>query len=583
MSRDFYHDFLAELKAVDDFLARRTGNAAYVPREDPDVRRLIESIAFFSARTRQAASDQLRRSMLQLARGQLDDFLTPQPARGLVQALPDGLAGDVAPLPAGTLLRLSAPHGPTEYRTSAHSDLGLFATMADVTLRPLQIDLAERQLRSGSGFRLVIRIRARREVEHVAEPLAIHVSYLNDYEASLRFHYALRRHLLLEGVSVFYGDAPEPSRPGAPCQISFGSAPRAQAEPGTGSRIEQLRSFFHFPAKELCFNVSLPRPAAAWRQAWLCLDLDEEWPDELVVNKDVFRLFVIPIENLVRDAAAPIKADGTRSRFSIAPVDLSKGYVLHSVIGVFQESPAGREPILPIHLAGGGDPSYDIEQLDEGEGGGDDAEASGAGLDPRSQDEDADEDVGPSYADLVVRMPGAFTAPRLISVDARWYQPGFDRVAVGKLEVKLQKRHLNGVELRLLGVLVPHRPSTLGRDPAAMLHVLSRRASRVLDRADLVSLMTQLGADADSHHAGLDAELLEVEAREEPADLRGGGLRQVYQITIGDIDEDRLGLMEDYLRCIQLLLDAWRANPVRLEVRRRISGARPLLMIGSGT
>ena len=552
MSGDFYADFLAELKAVDDFLARRTGETAHVQREDPDVRRLVEAIAFFSARTRQAAQDQLRHSMLQLARGQLDDFLAPQPARGLVQALPGGLIADTAHLPAGTLLRL----------TTADGALGLFSTMADVTLRPLQIDLAELQLRGGSGFRLAIRIRARREVVDVAEPLAIHLSYLNDYQASLRFHYRLRRHLLPErGVTVFYDAAPDPARAGAPCEISFGSAPRAHAEPGAGGRVEELRTFLHFPAKELCFRVALPRPAAPWRQAWVCLDLDDEWPSELVVNKDVFRLFVIPIENLVREAALPIKCDGTRSRFRIAPARPDAGLALHSVIGVFQETPAGPDPILPIHLASG-DPSYDVEQVTE-----DDADG-GAAFEPH----------------LVLRLPEAFTAPRLISVEARWYQPGFDELAVGKLEVKLQTRHVYGVELRLLGMLVPHRQSALWRDPAAMLHVLSRRASRVLGRRDLISLMSLLGADEESHHAGLDAELLHVESYEEPADLRrGGGLRQVYRITIGDLDDDRLGLMEGYLRCIEMLLDAWSANPVRLEVHRRVSGARPLLMIGSGT
>lgn len=547
MSKSFYEDFLVELKAVDDFLAYRTGDATYVQREDPDVRRLVESIAFFSARTRQAASDQLRRSVLQLARGHLDDFLSPQPARGLVQAMPAGLVTDTAYLPAGTRLRLTTPDGV----------LGLFSTMVDVTLRPLQIDLAELQLRSAGGFRLVIRIRARREVVDVAEPLTIYLSYLNDYRASLRFQYGLRHHLPEGGASVFYDAAPDPSHTGAPCEVSFGSAPRAQAEPGSGSRIEELRTFFHFPAKELCMNVALPRPAAPWRAAWLCLDLDEDWPSELVVNKDVFRLFVVPIENLVRDAALPIKCDGTRSHFSIVPVRTDAGLALHSVTGVFQETASGPEPILPVHLASG-DPSYDLDQVD------DELDA----FDPH----------------LVLRLPAAFTAPRLISVEARWHQPGFDNVAVGKLDVKLQTRHVQGAELRLLGTLTPHRQSALWRDPAAMLQVLSRRASRVLERRDLVSLMTLLGADQDSYHAGIDAELLQVEVHEEPADLRrGGGIRHVYRITIGEIDDDRLGLVADYLRCVETLLDAWSSNPVRLEVHRRISGARQLLMIGSGT
>jgi type VI secretion system protein ImpG len=546
VSDSFYDDFLAELKAVDDFLAYRTGDATSVQREDPDVRRLIESIAFFSARTRQAASDQLRRSVLSLARGHLDDFLSPQPARGLVQATPTGLVTDTADLPAGTVLRL----------TTADGDLGLFSTMTDVTLRPLQIDLAELQLRSGGGFRLAIRIRARREVADVPEPLAIHLSYLGDYPASLRFQYRLRRHLLGRGGSVFYDAAPDPARTGAPCDVRFGSAPPAQAAPGSGSPIEQVRTFLHFPAKELCLGVSLPRPATPWRQAWLCLDLDDQWPSELVVNKDVFRLFVLPVENLVRDVALPVKCDGTRAQFPIAPARADAKLALHSVTGVFQELPSGRDPILPVQLASG-DSSYDLEYV---------ADALG-GVEPR----------------LVLRLPDAFAAPRLISVEARWYQPAFDRVAVGKLEARLQTRHLHGVELRLLGALAPHRQSALWRDPAAMLQVLSRRVSRVLGRRDLTSLMTLLGADPDSHHAGVDADLLHIEAREEPADLRrGGGVRHVYQITIGDVDEDRLGLVANYLRCVETLLDAWSANPVRLEVVRRTSGARRLLMIESG-
>ncbi|HET9625220.1 MAG TPA: type VI secretion system baseplate subunit TssF [Kofleriaceae bacterium] len=542
----FYDDFLTELKAVDDFLARRTGDPSSVTREDPDVRRLMESIAFFSARTRQAASDQVRSSVMSLVRGHLDDFLSPQPARGLVQATPTDLVTDTAHLPAGTMLRV----------TTADGDLGLFATMTDVTLRPLQIDLAELGLRPGGGFRIALRVRARREVIDMPEPLAIHLSYLGDYHASLRFQYRLRRHLLADGVSVFYDTAPDPTRAGAPCAVRFGSAPPAQAAPGADSPIERLRTFLHFPAKELALGVALPRPAAPWRQAWVCFDLDDDWPAELVVNKDVFRLFVLPVENLVREGAMPIKCDGTRAHYPITPGRIDAQLALHSVAGVFQELPSRLDPILPVQLASG-DESYDVEYV---------AEAAG-GLEPR----------------LVLRLPAAFLTPRLVSVEARWYQPDFDRLAVGKLDVRLQTRHLQGVELRLLGTLVPHRESALWRDPAAMMQVLSRRVSRVLGRRDLIGLMTQLGADDDSYHAGVDADLLHIEAREEPAELgRGGGIRHVYQITIDNVDDDRLGLIADYLRCVETLLDAWSASPVRLEVHRRTAGARALPMLAGG-
>jgi type VI secretion system protein ImpG len=542
----FYDDFLAELKAVDDFLAYRSGDASQVAREDPDVRRLMESIAFFSARTRQAASDQLRTSVMSLARGHLDDFLSPQPARGLVQATPSGLVTDTALLPAGTMLRVTTQEG----------DLGLFSTMTDVTLRPLQIDLAELGLRPGGGFRIVLRVRARREVVDMPEPLAIHLSYLGDYHASLRFQYRLRRHLIAGGVSVVYDAVPDPTRQGAACEVRFGSAPPARAALGSGSPIEALRRFLHFPAKELAMGVALPRPATPWRQAWLCFDLDEQWPAELVVNKDVFRLFVLPVENLVRDAGLPIKCDGTRTRYPIAPARVDLGLALHSVTGVFQKLPAGPEPLLPVQLASS-ESSYDVEHVADGAG----------GLSPR----------------LVLRLPDAFLAPRVVSVDACWYQPAFDRVAVGKLDVRLQTRHVHGVELRVLGSLIPHRESALWRDPAAMMQVLSRRVSRTLGRRDLISVMTQLGADADSYHAGVDADLLHLEAREEPAELgRGGGIRYVYQITVDNVDDDRLGLIVDYLRCVETLLDAWSATPVRLEVHRRTAGSRVLPMLAGG-
>jgi len=53
--------FLAELEALDAFAARREVEGGLLPgRDDPDVRRMIEAMAFFSARTRQVASDQLR-------------------------------------------------------------------------------------------------------------------------------------------------------------------------------------------------------------------------------------------------------------------------------------------------------------------------------------------------------------------------------------------------------------------------------------------------------------------------------------------------------------------------------------------
>ena len=59
--------------------------------------------------------------------------------------------------------------------------------------------------------------------------------------------------------------------------------------------------------------------------------------------------------------------------------------------------------------------------------------------------------------ELIVRMPDTFAVPRKLAVDAFWYQPAFSRHAIGNLQVKLQSRHLEGVEWNTLGGLRPDR------------------------------------------------------------------------------------------------------------------------------
>ena len=86
VDRAFSGDFLAELERLDKFLAHRVRDATQVGREDPDVRRLMESLAFFSTRTMQVADQRLRDAIQQLTRGHLDDFVTSQPARAMALA-----------------------------------------------------------------------------------------------------------------------------------------------------------------------------------------------------------------------------------------------------------------------------------------------------------------------------------------------------------------------------------------------------------------------------------------------------------------------------------------------------------------
>lgn len=531
MQQGFYRDFLGELEALDDFLVRRRGPERFIQPEDPDVRRLMESLAFFAARTHEAAASELRGAIARLTHGLLDEFALPQPARVMLRALPSPRLAEPAHIPRGSRVRLE----------TAERDVGFFTTMRDVTVRPLELDRAELQLRGGSGHRVLLRLRSGVPVAGVPEPLSMHIDHLGDYEMSRQFFEWMRVHL--DRVGIVYGEPPPTSEPGLDCKFRLG-APGGldDAAPPTETKgvVARIREFFHFPAMDLSLALELAPPHRPWRQAWLCLDFDA-WPEGQAVNQEMFRLFVVPVENLFSELAEPIKCDGTRSRHPVHPWSGEHKVAFHSIVEVQQELKSGMDPLLPGHLASG-EESYDIDYTGE---------------------QDA--------VNLLLRIPDALLQPRSIMVRARWFQPSFDAVAVGAIDASLQHRHFEGVGFRVMGHLMPHRRSPLWRDPTAMLHVLSRRSKRVLSRSDIVTLMTTLGADARGHHGDIAAEIRHIDVHDEPAGLRGG-VQHVYDVVVGDVAAERQGLLADYLHCVGALINAWSNNPA--EIRTHEASAR---------
>ncbi|MCH9679848.1 MAG: type VI secretion system baseplate subunit TssF [Deltaproteobacteria bacterium] len=539
MDAEIQREFFTELQALDAMLVERQRGPAFVQREDPDVRRLMESLALFSARTRHAASDVLRESVQRLVHGHLDEFLAPQPTRGMVRAVPSPRLIDPVTLPAGTRLRVE----------TLDDDVGMFTTTRDLVIRPLQLDWAERQLRGRRGYRILLRVRTQGAPQDVSEPLSLHLSHLEDYPASQLLLSRLRQHL--QSISVFYDEVPTPDQVGPPCRHRLGGAADGPSDGEavlTAERtIAGIREFFHHPARELFLHIWLSRPVRPWRQAWLCLDLDDGWPEDQIINETMFRLFVVPVENLFTESAEPIKADGTQSSFPITSWQPELRAQYHSVVEVTQQLPSGADVILPAFLASGRE-SYDVE-------------LSGEADSPQLQ----------------LRLPDAFTRPRVVSVLTRWYQPWFDGVAVGKLRATLQTRRVEGVGLQVQSDLRPHELSPLLHDASEMLQVMSRRAKRILSHRDIVKLMSILGAHERGHHGDVAGDILRIETREEPADpRRGGGVAYVYRVILADVDEDRRGLQRDYVQRVGELLAAWSSNPVRIELHRRTARERAL-------
>lgn len=549
MAMDFYGEYLRDLTALDEFLGRQRRLTRHVEPEDPDVRRLMESLAFFSARTREAATAQLRSAVTQMTRGLLDDFMIPQPARLLLRARPRPGLVEAATLPRGTTIRVDSDSG----------KIARFSTMRALTIRPLELDRAIWQPRS-KGARVLLRLRAFGPSYRLDTPVSIQVALPGgDYLRTRAFFHTFET--ALRWVGVVYETPPTTDELGLECPFAVGGSldspdgvANMQHEQRSSLRsgsIAKIREFFHFPEAALSFDVLLPLPEnkRTWRQAWLCLDFDE-WPEGQQVNPDMFRLHMVPIENLFTADAKAIQADGTQSCFPILSTQANQDIAFHSIQAVSQETPDGAEPLLPAHLATG-DESWSLEYEDDDE----------------------------TQPILNLRIPRAFIEPRLVTVGARWYQPEFDDDALGRLTAKLQERHVDGASFEIVGRLTPHRKSPLWRDASMALHVLSRRSKWQLSREDLVLMMTMLGANQDGQHGDIAPLLRRIEVRDAPA-LAGNsqaGVLHIYEVSLAEQarSTELRGLVRDYLARAEQLLDAWSNNPA--VVREEMARVRPQL------
>ena len=551
-SRPIYQDFLTELKALDDFLLTRPNSRRYVERTDPDIRRLMESMAFFSARSRKLAVDGFGRAVVRLATGHMEEVLRPQPSRALIQATPNAHMVEPVSLPTGTEMRVQAESIPFAGADQKAPTIALFRTMAPVTIWPLRIQQARLSLRATRGFRILIELRADQPIRIEGAPLSFHISNLGDYHASRKFLYAIQRHL--ERAAIVYSDEePTPQTDGVECEVSYGRLHRDDKD-RVAHPLARLGTFFHFPEIELYLHLRPPERERPWRRAWVCLDLSDEWPADAVVNKDIFQLFVVPISNARREPAEPIVCDGTKDGYALYPPGPFPDDSLLVVEGVYKEAENGWQPLLPAHLASvapEGTGTYEVE-----------AEMAEDGIETGSAvpggEEEAPEIEG---ARLLLNIPDAFENPCKVLVDAYWHQPWFDGNTVERLQMSLQNRYLKGVTWALRGRVRDTRPSQVMSKPFEILHLLALVGQTVLDLPEIKHVGRYIGADDTSVFGEAVDLLTELRVQEQRA-RTGEGIEYLYRFTVGDVSDDMEALVFDLLAKLEILLDAWSWSPV---------------------
>lgn len=535
-----YQDFLSEMDALERFRRRfqERHPAAPLEREDPDVRRLIEALAFFSVQTRQSTLRSMRSVWWRLFAGFFDFLVEPVPSAALVQAVPTEKMVEPVVLPRGTELRL-APAG---------EEPGFFRTRRELRVLPVFLERTDVVPRERGGHRLILRFESRFARKDAVGLLSLHVRHLEEYRSSLAVFHALRRHL--KQVSVVYDELAHAGSVGDVCEVSFGRGPSSADDVGDFAHpLRGVRSLFHFPEQELFLHVQVAPSRRPWSRFSLCLDLEEEWKTGRSLHPDFLQPFVVPVDNLKAEPAQPIVADGTRSEYPIWPVSAGSQLRLHSALGVYELTAKGREPVRPAFLPGEG-PSYELE-------------------------ESLAEDLSPRHA-LLLRMPEAFSAPRRIVVEALWHQPRFASQPLGRMEVSTPGRHVEGLQWQMVGSVLPSLESPLRDDLSALTRLLAWRSRPTLSRDELLALLMWLGAPSGSPLARVIPWVRELRATTLPhATPRGAGLQHVYEVVLEPFEAGFEPLVVCFLQQVRELLDAW-SSEASVELRATVAGAGPL-------
>ncbi|HTV23317.1 MAG TPA: type VI secretion system baseplate subunit TssF [Polyangiaceae bacterium] len=586
---DLFREFLTEVQALDDFRSeyQRRYDFEGLGRDDQDVRRLMEAMAFYTARTRGGVQRALHRYKLQALEQLFPHLLSPMPAMALLYPVLTSNVTETRRLSRSAEIQVAAapPASPASARAAVAlaapaaevAPPRLFRALADITVYPLH--LVERSVRltkavaaqtasagltaassptastAGPGpaapgatgpsllsLTLAASPRALESKRYYADvqlplgELTLYVNPQGDALYALRLFDALSQSLTRVTARFFSGG--EQRHEIATRRVRFG-LPVAAGD-GWENPIELARRSIHFPLAELCLAIPLAGAPAEWTWMTLDLELDERWPANLAITDQTFLLNAGPIENVARRTAEPIDADGTRTRHRIEHQEPSSGMKVREILGVYQGDPAtpgARTTLLPSALAGEG---YTL----------------------------AVEGRGPSRETWLETdsARGSLTAIERLYIDAEWFAPDPVLPNGREAHVSVEDHDLGALVWRVSDPLRPPHESAFLGDAKALDRLLDLHGRRLSSVADLELLLQVLGVE-ESEVFGRVPRYVESLTSSFAPDARSatGGVR-AYDIGLGQLPPVLVPAARLLFRLLPGILGTWTGD-MQVQVR----------------
>jgi type VI secretion system protein ImpG len=516
-----YEAFLEEMHRLEEFRLNYSAEHPDVPleRDDPDVKRLVEALAFFSARSHSAGIRNITNAQRRMFRQFFPYILSPLPSMAIVQAQPLGELADRVNIPASTEL-LIVPEGGRK---------ATFRTLSDLDIFPLRVSRVDLRSFSIQGYRLGISFETTFSRSDEIGKLPLYINYLNDYPASLRFLSLLKKHL--KRAFVVYDFEDNERSDGLSVPLTFGLESTC-AEDETMHPVEKERTFFHFPQKELFLNACIPFPGRNWKNFTVFIDLDGDWPSNTVVNEKMFQLFATPVSNLTSSMANPVVCDGLSWRKKINHPDRDGEFSFHSIKGVYRVEDGVMIPLRPCVIAGS-ESTYEVET---------------------EKNED-----GTICGWLDLHYPGAFEQNFNVAVDARWLQPAFSNFLNNRCLVKTWRRTVKGVKWELISSIVAHRNVDFEEKLSLFLHLFTLRNKVKLDIDDIQDLLTILGSVFSGPFRRMSDLIDTVDIQEVPLGVRNhrGMVKQVYKFGLKRYEPILECIVDTFVQHISVILNSW--------------------------
>jgi len=517
-----YKAFLEQVQELENFRMTYASTHPHVPmdRDDPDVKRMIEAMAFFSARTHRAGMNNIVSSQLRIFQQCFPYLLLPLPAMGMLKARLTGQFAETIELPKGCEFEFSTQGG----------DTAIFLTLFSLRILPLFIASVNMPYTPGKGFRLLVQLNTPYSRNEDIGNIRIHINHLNNYKASLQVFHTLKQ--FIKKTSIVFDEKVSETTRGIPCNISFG--PQTDEDENKWlNPILRERFFFHFPMQELYLNIHCPDPPRNWSQITICFDLDIKWPRNLILSREIFHLYSIPVMNLKKGMAQPVLCDGTREEYPILYPDPEKGFQIQDLAGVYIVENQGMVPLRPGILSGGSG-SYEILQK-------------------------TDLKTGTREHRLLLNMPEAFEKAKTIAVNAMWLQPGFSRNIDQQIKVLPYGRTLSGLEWETLGRVVSHSDNRFGADRENFLNlfILKNKPDMTLD--DLFSILRSMGNVLANEFKDVLNLLTDMRVEHAPPKKSEGTgkLRRIYYLKFAKLDPTFMPLVETFKEHVEKVLDGW--------------------------